>query len=323
MKLLPFCLSLIALCGSVTIQAQELGHTSSGTQYGNESVLAYANNRHGPDGAIFLDPYFLRYLQNLDDQIVLDAGCGAAPWAIYAAQNGARVYGIDVQEGMILLAQEAVKAANLEDRIDLTVGDVAELPYANDSFDRIISINVGCNLPSTTQSHGKAIGLGPHIKEMARVLKSGGLVVLTGPTCQDTAFTNGSLAVKEKMQKALHLLPENPSSSEIVNSLKQLDDIYRASFVLNDGVLCQVTRETKPGAEIWRKLPGLAVPNYYHPETEYLKEIEEAGLIVKECFRPRFSSHEELAEHNATSTAQLGQEYVTHHCTAIFVLTKP
>src|SRR5579872_1850499 len=74
---------------------------TSGTNYGKEGAEAYAFNRHGPDGSILLDPYFVPYLENLEGKRMLDAGCGAAPWAIYAANHGAEVFGIDIQKGMI------------------------------------------------------------------------------------------------------------------------------------------------------------------------------------------------------------------------------
>lgn len=56
-----------------------LAHTKEGTHYGAEGIAAYASNRHSPDGALLLDPYFTPYLLHLGEKTVIDAGCGAAP----------------------------------------------------------------------------------------------------------------------------------------------------------------------------------------------------------------------------------------------------
>lgn len=52
---------------------------------------------------------------------------------------------------MIDFALSAVKAVRLSYQITLEVGDVAELSYTVSFFDRALSINVGCNLPCTTE----------------------------------------------------------------------------------------------------------------------------------------------------------------------------
>ena len=100
-----------------------------------------------PDGNLFLDPYFKPDIKNVQNKKILDAGCGSAPWSIYAAKHGGEVYAIDLQEGMVQAAETAIKAANLSHRIHVKQGDVASLPFSNRNFfDKAISICVGCNL---------------------------------------------------------------------------------------------------------------------------------------------------------------------------------
>jgi ubiquinone/menaquinone biosynthesis C-methylase UbiE len=318
----------IALITSFGISAHEPSHGISGTHYEKESPLAYATNRHGPDGSLFLDPYFIPYLLNLEGQRVLDAGCGAAPWAIYAAENGAMVVAIDLQEKMIELAEQAVKKAGVSEKVTLFLGDVAELPSPSNFFDRTLSINVGCNLPSTMRVCEKMVGLGPHINEMARVLKQGGKAIVTAPASFGVIFTDGTSKEKvfEHIFKVLEELPLNPTFSEITSRLNQLKEVYRATFAIKQGKLVLITdeREIEPGEDIWRKLPGLTVPNRYHPESEYLEEFANAGLMMEACYRPQFNSDVECAEYNAArpSTLHLGQEYSQHHPFVIFCLIK-
>ena len=251
-------------------------HSSEGTHYGTAGIAAYASNRHGPDGSLLLDPYFTPYLLHLEGKTVLDAGCGAGPWAIFAAQNGARVYGIDLQPGMVEKAREAVQEAGLESQIEIVQGDAATLPYPSAFFDLALSINVGCNLPSTTEAGGKKIGLGPHAQEMARTLKPGGLAIVTAPASLGILFTDGTPG-ETLLETAL-----------TEHALAELKEIYRATFALRDGRLSLVRDEAEllPGQEIWRKLPGLAVPNRYHSEAEYLEEFLAAGFTLKRIDRP-------------------------------------
>ncbi len=283
----------------------EPAHTAEGTDYGIQGAAAYASNRHGPDGALLLDPYFTPYLLNLEGKTVLDAGCGAAPWAVYAAQNGARVYGIDLQPAMVEKAREAAQKADLESRVEIVQGDVANLPYPSEFFDLALSINVGCNLPSTTEAGGKKIGLGPHAREMARTLKPGGLAIVTAPASLHILFTDGTPLET--------FLPRIGTSLDI-KALSELNGIYRATFVFRDGRLALVSDEDAliPGEEIWRKLPGLAVPNRFHSEAEYLEEFLAAGFAVKRIDRPRLTEKHE----------GLGDAYLSHPPFIIFCFEK-
>jgi SAM-dependent methyltransferase len=293
-------------------------HTVSGTGYGANGSLAYATHRHGPDGAIFLDSYLISYLTDLDGLYLLDAGCGAAPWAIHAAGQGAKVFAIDLQEKMIELAKVAIDKTNLSDRITLAIGDVTQLPCPSDSFDKVLSINVGCNLPI----------LSPHVEQMARVLKKGGLAIVTAPASFDTVFTDGTAHEKvfAHIFAVLQKTPPHPSPSEIISHLNELTEVRRATFAIREGQpkLIQDENELMLGEDIWRKLPGLTVPNRYHPESEYLQEFAQAGLTLKEHFHPRFSTPAEWIEYNASASeqTQLGEEYLHSPPFIIFCLTK-
>lgn len=320
-----YCLGLV-VCYSFRLVALDSSHNVTGTSYGEEGIARYALHRHGPDGAILLDPYFIPYLENIEGKDVLDAGCGAAPWAIYAALHGGKVFGIDIQQKMIEQGLKAVQKANLSHKVDLVVGDVALLPCPSDFFDLAISINVGCNLPSTPSDSIKPTGLGFHLKEMRRVLRQGGQAILTAPASFATVFANSSdhQTILNHIFTVLSSLSENPSSDEIISRLNELTEIYRATFVVRNGRLTLVTDEhqLQSGEDIWRKLPGLTVPNRYHSETEYLQEIEAAGFKVKQQIHPKFQSEEELFNYNRSmpENAQMGQEYVEHNPFIIFYL---
>jgi hypothetical protein len=73
------------------------------------------------------------------------------------------------------------------------------------------------------------------------------------------------------------------------------------------------------GDAIWRKIPGLAVPNFYHSEQAYEDAIKVAGLKLVHVDRAHFTSIAEWEQ----SGISLGQEYVTQHPFAVFHVSKP
>lgn len=307
---------------TATAQECDLGHTESGTNYGEEGVKQYASIKHGPDGALFLDPYFLPFIENVKNQRILDAGCGAAPWAIYAAMHGAFVDGIDIQETMIDKGKEAIIKAGLENQVVLEIGSVTYLPYHDASFDKAISINVGCNLPSQNNE------LSIHLTELARVLKEKGRVIITAPASFGITFTSGRQELQEILmdsEQALNKIDANDPSS-IANHLSSLNDIYRATFVNDNGKLKLITNENEleNGQTIWRKLPGMIVPNYYHSEEEYINKAIQAGFNIINIEKPKFNSKLELTEYNENSPEELkmGDAYVDHNAFIIIELEK-
>jgi len=101
---------------------------------------------------------------------VLDVGCGTgAALAEYAAA-GCVVSGIDSSEAMLAKAR-----ALLGEDSDLRLGDAADLPYENESFDLVLASLVLHEMPADDR---RAV-----LAEMARVVKPGGaaIVVELGP----------------------------------------------------------------------------------------------------------------------------------------------
>jgi ubiquinone/menaquinone biosynthesis C-methylase UbiE len=97
---------------------------------------------------------------------VLDVGTGpgGVPVAIARAQPLLRVDGLDLSEDMIAYARQAAVAAGLAGRVTFTVGDVADLPYPDGTFDLVVS--------SMSQHHWADVRGG--VREVRRVLRPGG-----------------------------------------------------------------------------------------------------------------------------------------------------
>jgi len=101
---------------------------------------------------------------------VLDLGSGTGRHIIYLAENGFKVYGIDISEEGIKITKNWLKENNL--KADLKVGSIyKKLPYKDNFFDAIISTN--------TLHHGCIETIRKAIREIERVLKSDGLIFMT------------------------------------------------------------------------------------------------------------------------------------------------
>ena len=112
--------------------------------------------------------FMIHYLNNrwkkANFKTFLDIGCGLGRHSIYMAENGFKVYGIDYSNYVIDIVKE--KAYNKGLDIKLSVGNIAKLPYEDESIDCIGAIGVLSNSDKN--------GISLILKEMHRVLKEGG-----------------------------------------------------------------------------------------------------------------------------------------------------
>tara|TARA_Y100000310_G_scaffold6386_1_gene7210 strand:- start:1474 stop:2151 length:678 start_codon:yes stop_codon:yes gene_type:complete len=95
---------------------------------------------------------------------VLDVGCGTGRYTKIFTQQAAKVVGIDFSRNMLKVAKHRVKKAEFK-QTDIT----KKLPFPDKTFDKIV-----CSL---VISHIQNIS--PVLKEMKRVLKDDGFIVLT------------------------------------------------------------------------------------------------------------------------------------------------
>ena len=113
------------------------------------------------------EPVVLELIGDVAGKDVLDAACGTGRYAFLLAQSGARVCGLDASEEM--LAEARRKAEQLGLSVDLRLGDVARLPFSDDSFDLAICALAFCHLPD----------IRPAVAELARVLRPRGRLIVS------------------------------------------------------------------------------------------------------------------------------------------------
>jgi ubiquinone/menaquinone biosynthesis C-methylase UbiE len=113
------------------------------------------------------------------DERVLDVGCGRGLLLLDAARrlSGGRAIGVDIWSRIDLSGNrpeatlENARRAGVAERVEVKDADAQQLPFADASFDVIVSSLVLHNIPSRE-------GRQQAVREIARVLKPGGRVAL-------------------------------------------------------------------------------------------------------------------------------------------------
>lgn len=110
-------------------------------------------------------PYILNTLMPISFETVLDIGCGTGTLLYQILDNKPQVIatGLDFSPKMLEVARE-----KLPKRVELTQGDAEELPYKDKSFDLVVASDILRYITDPEKV----------VKEMYRVLKMGGKIIL-------------------------------------------------------------------------------------------------------------------------------------------------
>ena len=116
-------------------------------------------------------------------QTLLDIGCGWGALVLRAAQKyGARCLGVTLSQNQYELATERVRAAGLQDQIEIRIQDYRDL---TGQFDRITSVGMF--------EHVGRKNLPGYFRRMHDLLADGGVAMNHGITSSDTAGGESSM----------------------------------------------------------------------------------------------------------------------------------
>jgi ubiquinone/menaquinone biosynthesis C-methylase UbiE len=119
---------------------------------------------------------------------LLDVGCGSGGPALRLTETkGTSIVGIDVLDEGIATATRLAAERGLDDRVRFVRVDAgARLPFDDQSFDAVISIDVMCHLPNRFDI----------LCEWHRVTAPGARVLFTDPTIVTGLVTDGEIAAR-------------------------------------------------------------------------------------------------------------------------------
>lgn len=108
------------------------------------------------------------YLELKEEDTILDCGCGEGLYlSIINNLSNCRLYGFDFDEEALKKAKVIIRP----DSVRLCRGNIYQLPYEDSSFDKIILSEVLEHLPDDLKA----------LREVKRVLKRGGIILITVP----------------------------------------------------------------------------------------------------------------------------------------------
>ncbi|WP_373540674.1 methyltransferase domain-containing protein [Chamaesiphon sp.] len=128
-------------------------------------------------------------------QNILDVGCGIGGSSLYLAEKfGARVTGITLSPVQANRAQERARAAGLQSQTDFQVANALEMPFADNSFDLLWSLESGEHMPDKVK----------FLQECYRVLKPGGKLIFVTWCHRPTTATTPLTTEEQKLLQEIY-----------------------------------------------------------------------------------------------------------------------
>jgi ubiquinone biosynthesis O-methyltransferase len=131
-----------------------------------ESYARWRTTRVGQITDALEQQLLLETLGSVPRKTLLDVGCGEGALASDLARYGAIVTGLDADPAMIAAARRRAEAEALP--LQFIEGQAESLPFESATFDLVLAVTVLCFVRDVERA----------VKEMARVLKPGGRLVI-------------------------------------------------------------------------------------------------------------------------------------------------
>lgn len=137
------------------------------------------------------DDFYRPYFQDMQSgSSVLDVGCGPGFFSLLLTSLGLKVTAADYSEGMLKKAKELIRK-NSSKEVEFIRADAQNLPFANESFDAVVSRNLVWNLEEPEKA----------FSEWLRVLKPGGKLLIFDGNHYCYLFNKDYAAVQNDVEK--------------------------------------------------------------------------------------------------------------------------
>jgi len=142
---------------------------------------------------------FIEWMAPREGSRLLDVACGSGRTTLRVAERtGCSVHGIDTHAAAIAEARSAAESLESRTRATFEQVDAAQrLPFSDASFDSLICIDAINHLPNRPAV----------MREWARVLKPGGVLVFTDPIIVTGPLTNEEMTIRSSIGFFLFVPP--------------------------------------------------------------------------------------------------------------------
>jgi ubiquinone/menaquinone biosynthesis C-methylase UbiE len=149
---------------------------------------------------------FGEWLELNRESRLLDVGCGSGGPALRLAEaTGASVVGIDRLDEGVTTATRLAQESGLSDRVEFVQVDAGgSLPFADESFSAVISIDAMCHLPNRLEI----------LSEWHRVTAPGARVLFTDPTIITGLVTSGEIEARSSI--GTYVFSAAPSNDDLL-----------------------------------------------------------------------------------------------------------
>jgi tocopherol O-methyltransferase len=128
------------------------------------------------------------YNQDQKPQNIIDVGCGIGGSTLYLAKKfGSQATGITLSPVQAARATERATQADLDTQVRFEVANALDMPFEDDTFDLVWSLESGEHMPDKTK----------FLAECYRVLKPGGKIILATWCHRETNSLAGDLTPDE------------------------------------------------------------------------------------------------------------------------------
>ncbi|SDA46059.1 class I SAM-dependent methyltransferase [Methanobrevibacter millerae] len=125
--------------------------------------LKSMNKEHTP-----VSLWGLKHLKIKEDDVILDIGCGGGMNIKRMSEKAKKVYGVDYSIESVKLSRQVNEDNIRQGKVEVLEGNVAALPFDDDSFDIVTAFETVYFWPDIEKSFG----------EVRRVLKPGGTFLI-------------------------------------------------------------------------------------------------------------------------------------------------
>jgi ubiquinone/menaquinone biosynthesis C-methylase UbiE len=205
------------------------------------------------------------------NKVVLDIACGEGYGSNLLSKFATKVSGVDIDANSIAEASLKYKSENIE----FKEGNTSNIPYENSLFDVVVSFE-------TIEHHNQHHEM---LKEIKRVLKPGGLLIISTPDKHiytDLKGTKNKFHIKELYKKEFVELINIYFTNATIFNQKFITGSYiyadtnssERSMIWYNGNFEQIQKTTKPEGEYTIAIASdekISIPNEVEKESFFLE----------------------------------------------------